>query len=889
MAENVTFKRCGKRKNCSKLANHQSKCDAKYTANQSFWKYSPIQQQLHSDNLSQKIRVLSQLNEIKVSQTEQLIDDIVKLKEDKNVIQQSVDAALNKQAEIEKELNVLNTQYEKVKLLIDQKQYARTKRSKNPTTDIMINDTACSTKYRRRDESRNIMEFIHGGSDGAIYGAWDLLCYITPIKLMEQFTANYKRGKFLENLCGSISNSYVKSKTGLNKAVALKYINFLSQRKYNMICKVQKSTFSDNFSNISSVNSVQYGNVNYELNMSNVSNANIEKFVKSLDIGEIHQIPGYSGVSRTVTALVTMIADLNLKVKVLNEKLVWFNGNINHFVVEFSDDGAPESQEKTMTIGTLSMWNFGNRIRSREFHYPLHMITASEKDKVCELLWKQHSEEMELIESNVFNINNIKTTFEFVPSADISWLCFAANVLPTSATYPSPFANVHKSELTHRNKTIGGAEATWQVPTMDTRLKELTILKKFENTQNVNASESARHSEKLNFMAENGIRQLGEPHIGKFADLIRPEPLHLEINNWQHVLDLIYKESVRRGVFDQFIDALSNPPKESDELGCGLKFLAKNIRKHYENESKKLNKLETRLIGAQAIALAQYSFRLVDILQVANESSIEKLKRAALAKICESLRDAGVLINKFNFTSENYPAEVSKYCSTYFKLFSLFFPESCQSTVWTMGYVVPYHALEIYKKYHVGYGVLSMQGKESSHSSIKQQLRNNTNRSVSYDEQGKWHQLMRSNFVRNFYLPYHFPINITYHSHYKSRVPADLNSESICHCSRQLITEQLCECCIFAVPLMQCVEKGELTEDVLAILKPYLCQICNEQFADKNKLFKHLTAHTNKQVVNIIPRDLSLKQLKDELRLRSKSISGNKTELTRRLEGFLTK
>ena len=36
-----------------------------------------------------------------------------------------------------------------------------------------------------------------------------------------------------------------------------------------------------------------------------------------------------------------------------------------------------------------------------------------------------------------------------------------------------------------------------------------------------------------------------------------------------------------------------------------------------------------------------------------------------------------------------------------------------------MGYVVPYHALEIYRKYHIGYGALSMQGKESKNSSIK--------------------------------------------------------------------------------------------------------------------------------------------------------------------------
>ena len=68
-----------------------------------------------------------------------------------------------------------------------------------------------------------------------------------------------------------------------------------------------------------------------------------------------------------------MIVDLNLKVKSLKDKLLWFNGNTNHFLVEFADDGAPESKKKTMTIATISLWNYGSRIRSREFHYPLHM------------------------------------------------------------------------------------------------------------------------------------------------------------------------------------------------------------------------------------------------------------------------------------------------------------------------------------------------------------------------------------------------------------------------------------------------------------------------------------------------------------------------------------
>ena len=39
-------------------------------------------------------------------------------------------------------------------------------------------------------------------------------------------------------------------------------------------------------------------------------------------------------------------------------------------------------------------------------------------------------------------------------------------------------------------------------------------------------------------MADNGLRQLGPPRINLFADCQRPEPLHLEINNWEHVLNV---------------------------------------------------------------------------------------------------------------------------------------------------------------------------------------------------------------------------------------------------------------------------------------------------------------------------------------------------------------
>ena len=150
---------------------------------------------------------------------------------------------------------------------------------------------------------------------------------------------------------------------------------------------------------------------------------------------------------------------------------------------------------------------------------------------------------MKLIEGNIITINGVQCTFQFYPSADTAWLCFACNVLGCSATYPSPFANVHKRELVKMGCSIGTDQScTWKIPTMDSRSDELKKLQIFRESSDL--SDQNYHQHELNFMAQNGIRQLGLPRIGNFADRIMPEPLHLEINSWQHLLDVLYKESI---------------------------------------------------------------------------------------------------------------------------------------------------------------------------------------------------------------------------------------------------------------------------------------------------------------------------------------------------------
>ena len=71
------------------------------------------------------------------------------------------------------------------------------------------------------------------------------------------------------------------------------------------------------------------------------------------------------------------------------------------------------------------------------------------------------------------------------------------------------------------------------------------------------------------------------------------------------------------------------------------------------------------------------------------------IKLLTLSKICQSLRDIGSQINRVNVNC-NYPAEVEKLCKFYFNSFSLFFPESCNSTVWNLGYTLPFHANKVY-------------------------------------------------------------------------------------------------------------------------------------------------------------------------------------------------
>ena len=145
--------------------------------------------------------------------------------------------------EKQKALDEINRKYEKLKVLLEQRGYARTRTQNLETTFEMINNRTSTTRFRRKLETKNILQFIHGGEEGSLYGAWDYLRSHASSELMDKLISGYKRGKYLQGVFGRATDNFNKSEDALKQAVAMKYHNHLSRRKFDLVCKTQSSVF----------------------------------------------------------------------------------------------------------------------------------------------------------------------------------------------------------------------------------------------------------------------------------------------------------------------------------------------------------------------------------------------------------------------------------------------------------------------------------------------------------------------------------------------------------------------------------------------------------------------------------------------------------------------
>ena len=105
---------------------------------------------------------------------------------------------------------------------------------------------------------------------------------------MDKLIASYKRGKYLQGAFGKAVKDFNNSEEALKQAVAMKYQNYLSRRKFKLICKTQSSVY-DAEQEVWLPRNLTCMNTNISLPKI-VSDLNVDHFVKSFDIGHVCQI-----------------------------------------------------------------------------------------------------------------------------------------------------------------------------------------------------------------------------------------------------------------------------------------------------------------------------------------------------------------------------------------------------------------------------------------------------------------------------------------------------------------------------------------------------------------------------------------------------------------------
>ena len=156
----------------------------------------------------------------------------------KQELENDIAFALTVKENLEIELQSILCKLDQNKLINTRLASAKGKREKTPTTWESINDSSCTRRYNRQGETKKMLEYIHRGSDGALFGAWDFLVKYARKELVEKFILAFKKGKFIEKLYGNFSAPYTRSPAAMNQALAKKYAGHLSRRKYNFFCRI---------------------------------------------------------------------------------------------------------------------------------------------------------------------------------------------------------------------------------------------------------------------------------------------------------------------------------------------------------------------------------------------------------------------------------------------------------------------------------------------------------------------------------------------------------------------------------------------------------------------------------------------------------------------------
>lgn len=653
------------------------------------------------------------------------------------------------------------------------------RRKLQPTTENLN----VKSKSVRRVETMDACSAIHGATkeniQPAVTGMLDTLtARCNPTSLTKSILSC--KPSFTRVLKSTVSTQWSKDyyqshKNTLRSLNTYYSHNVLGKRKYLSIRRANKKAI---FNKQSVPNYVPY--------------TTLSKNINQVDIGQLHNIADLddtngvsaSGVYRNPAEYILRLAKFYLFVnKNRNDKLKAFPSlkrkSEDSFVFSISvgGDGAPICGMSVL----VSFMNVGKRLASSDEQFLIFGGDVDEASKVTANFFRKLVTDIKYLESEIFSITVEETIFKIeflfceLPN-DMKMLCFLGGELSNASFYFSTFANVNQKDSFDFTKSFSKVEhnASWKPFTYEKRIKDA---EKVQNKKIVleksNLAKSTKRTKITSYIAnELKSRQEFVPVIGKYIDCAKAEPLHLKNNTVKERFMFLLKICVAQSNLQNAKD-FNSIPEESlfrkfvlfvqSNMGCN--FLAGKIKTWYNENSGKVEKeFSFRFRGKESfLYFKHFPSLIVTILSLVKTEQIKlRLHEIYFQSIhLRQLISYAVRIENFNEEMLLCMFEEGKLL---FKACCLF-DQRVSPSMWTLCNVAPVNAEECFKKYGLGLGCNTMEGREQKHQRIAKYAQNTT-------YQNRWPLIMRHEFLQLVYLRENGYDKISYKKKNSGYVPA---------------------------------------------------------------------------------------------------------------------
>ena len=489
------------------------------------------------------------------------------------------------------------------------------------------------------------------------------------------------------------------------------------------------------------------------------------------------------GAFRDIVQFLPLLASFYMKIEQqTGEKLLWFDKE-NTFKVILGGDGAPFGKYDTSCSWLVSFLNRGRHVLSSDENFLIFGANCGEESLPVRRYVQKLVSDIAIVERSVYIVDNSEIRFEFaeLPN-DLKMLAFLAGELPVSAKYFSTFGSVNTDDYTDIKGTYGSKmENKWKPWKYGDRLKFAKAVKAQKGKlEKQKIAESTKRSKLTSFIAQQKHRQEFEPLIGPLIDRAHIDTLHCKNNACQQIFKQLLTEAVGKSKLPENISKFSSVPSSctfAKFVGClkakaRMGRLAKNIVRWF-NESKASGKsFEYRFTGQDSRLLMHHFMFIIEALEQENDSEMQTFHLHLLAFVLLELRESTALFCRVR-TDELQIEQLQIHCSNVYRAMVIF--RSITPTLWNIGHVIPSHALDVYNKYALGLGVLSMEGREAKHQAIA-----NYNRNTQYKH--RWQQIFQHEFIQLIWLRergYFVEDNNTYKGKY---VPDRTKEAGYCFC-----------------------------------------------------------------------------------------------------------